>query len=183
MSEAIKIILRDHAVFILVISSLISIVSGIFITRFNAKKDKESQVHYEKQEFYINFVIHQIQIFVAYHKKDVKLTPDMVDKAERLYAEFLIKGDINLIDELITLRELANVESNSNELIIHAVRIINRLRKLSRNSPITIEQYKKFMTLSFNLPDYIYTNIESPRKGDTKMKRWIKSICSNAQRL
>ena len=49
MSEAIGIILRDHAVFILVISSLISIVSGMFITRFNAKKDKESQVHYAKQ--------------------------------------------------------------------------------------------------------------------------------------
>ena len=183
MSEAMRLILRDHAMFILVVSSLISIISGMFITRFNAKKDKESQVHYAKQEFYVNFVIHQIQIFVSYHKKDAKLTQDMVDEAERLHAEFLIKGDINLIDELITLRELANTESSSNELVIHAVRVINRLRKLSRNNPITIEQYKKFMTLSFNLPDYIYTNIESPRKGDPKMKRWIKSICSNAQRL
>lgn len=176
MSEAIGIILRDHAVFILVIYSLISIVSGMFITRFNAKKDKESQVHYAKQEFYVNFVIHQIQIFVSYHKKDVKLTQEMIDKAERLHAEFLIKGDINLIDELITLRELANAESNSNELLIHAVRVINRLRKLSRNNPITIQQYKKFMTLSFNLPDYLYTNIESPRKDEAKIKRWIKSI-------
>lgn len=176
MSEAMRLILRDHAMFILVVSSLISIISGMFITRFNAKKDKESQVHYAKQEFYVNFVIHQIQIFVSYHKQDVKLTQDMIDKAERLHAEFLIKGDINLINELITLRELANQEANSNELLIHAVRVINRLRKLSKNDPITIEQYKKFMALSFNLPDYIYPNIELSCKGETKMKRWIKSI-------
>lgn len=181
MSETIKLILRDHAILILMISSIISILSGIFITRFNAKKDKESQIHYEKQEFYINFVIHQIQTLVHYHKQNSNIEQDMRDKTERLYAEFLIKGDINLIDELITLRELSKIESNSTELLTHAVKVINRLRKLSRNAPITIEKYKKFMTLSFELPDNLYTDAELRPIKEPKTNRLLKLIAPNSK--
>lgn len=137
---------------------MISIISGIFITRFNAKKDKESQINYEKQEFHINFVIHQIQTFAQYHKQDSNTRQDISEKTERLYAELLIKGDTRLINELITLQELYNAEqntSNSNQILINGISVINRLRKLSKNKPITIKDYKKFMALSFKIPEYL----------------------------
>lgn len=159
MLEPIKLILRDHAIFILIISSTISIMSGIFLTRFNAKKDKESQINYEKQAFHIDFVAHQIQTLVHYHRQDLNIEQNMRDKTEKLYAEFLIKGDLRLINELIMLQELSNSESNtinSNKILLHAVSVINRLRKLSKNAPITVGDYKKFMALSFKIPEYLH---------------------------
>lgn len=182
MLEPIKLILRDHAIFILIISSMISIISGVFLTRFNAKKDKESQISYEKQEFHINFVVHQIQTLAHYHKQEFNIEQNMRDKTEKLYAEFLIKGDLRLINELITLQELSKSESstsNSNKILLHAVSVINRLRKLSKNEPITVGDYRKFMALSFDIPEYLQQE-ESQPTSKTRFKNPLNILRPNS---
>ena len=97
-------LIRDHAVLIVIISSMISMVSGVFLTRINAKKDQEMHDVFLKQELYINFVVHQLQVNLIDKIGEIEPDPELVKNLRALHAELLIKADLKLLKEITKIK-------------------------------------------------------------------------------
>lgn len=150
MSDVTHWLIRDHAVLIVVISSIISMISGVFLTRVSAKKDREMHDVFLKQELYINFVVHQLQVNVVNQIGEVEPDPELVKNLRALHAELLIKADVKLLKEITKIKHLAQVTPDLEALLPHIVRVINRFRKMVHNKPLTLAEYKDFIQASFN---------------------------------
>jgi hypothetical protein len=143
-------LIRDHAVLIVIISSMISMVSGVFLTRINAKKDQEMHDVFLKQELYINFVVHQLQVNLIDKIGEIEPDPELVKNLRVLHAELLIKADLKLLKEITKIKNLAQTTADIDVLLPHIVRVINHFRKMVNNKPLTLAEYKDFMQASFN---------------------------------
>ncbi|RTL12693.1 MAG: hypothetical protein EKK54_03455 [Neisseriaceae bacterium] len=150
MSDATHWLIRDHVVLIVIISSMISMVSGVFLTRVNAKKDQEMHDVFLKQELYINFVVHQLQVKLIEKAGEVEPDPELIRNLRALHAELLIKADLKLLKEITKLKHLTQTTTDINVLLPHIVRVINHFRKMVNNKPLTLAEYKDFIQASFN---------------------------------
>lgn len=146
-------ITRDHAILILLISSTVSLFSSILITKFNSQKERQIHDFHTKQQFYTEFVVHQI-IFKNHLTTSQKgLSEDFQNKIKLLNAEMLIRADPEIIREVIKLRKIANGSQNSEQFLNHVTHVINKFRKRANNKPLTLNEFKEFMEFVYHKLD------------------------------
>lgn len=139
-------ITRDHAIIILAISSVVSLISGLIITRINNKKDQENHSFYLKQEFYINFLVHQLMLNADRAKVSTVENSETYQQEMRLLnAEMLVKADIKLIREVIKVKHISNACTDRELMIPHVVNLVNKFRSQLHNKPITLQEFKAFI--------------------------------------
>lgn len=138
-------ITRDHAILILLISSIVSLISSIVIAKFNTKKDRQLQAFHTKQQFYVEFVVYQI-IFNNHHSNSSgEFSEEFHNKIKLLNAEMLIKADIEIIREVIKLRKMAAITDDRDKILAHVTHIINKFRRRANNKPLSLHEFKEFM--------------------------------------
>ncbi len=140
-------IIRDHAILTLLISSLVSLISGLIILKLNTRKDQELHDFYLKQEFYINFVARQI---IYGNSTEDNIDKDFLQKMQLLNAEMLMKADAKLIKEIIKLKRLSSTIKDKNKIDHHIAELINKFRKKIHNEPISTEDFKEFLELVYH---------------------------------
>lgn len=141
-------ITKDHAIVTLIISSLVSLLSGIIILRINQSKDKGNHSFFLKQEFYINFVVHLL-IINSLNEKDVAVEyrQKVEEEMRLLNAELLVKADIFMIREVIKIMAISNGSLDRKYKIELTVKLINQFRKRLRNAPISVHDLKQFLDI------------------------------------
>lgn len=143
-------VIHDHTILTILVSSVISLFSGVLITAItvllttgmNAKKDKHLHSLHLRQDLYINFLVHQI-MFKA-EKERNNATPELVRKLEMLQAEMLIKGEVELIRELNRFSALVETIKDEELLIPHVLRVLNIFRKQVNNKPLSERDFRRF---------------------------------------
>ena len=140
------VIARDHALVIVIISSLVSLISGVIITHLNALKDKRAQSFAVKQAFYIDFIVHQLRFkHDRLNGKKMEFSEEFMHEMHRLNAEMLIKADAGLIREVCKLKNFVNTTTDEEAILQQVIRIINRFRKQIDNKPISAQEFKFFV--------------------------------------
>lgn len=142
-------ITRDHALFTIIISAIISLISGFIVTKINGRKEEDLHNFYLKQEFYINFVAYQIILKHNEHNAPEQVSEEFIREFKKLNAEMLIKGDTELIRDVIKIKKIAQTVSTKEEMLPHVTRIINKFRKRMRNKPISTHEFKEFIELAY----------------------------------
>lgn len=145
-----NVVIHDHTILTILVSSVISLFSGVLITAItvilttgmNAKKDKQLHALHLRQDLYINFLVHQIMF--KPEKERNHATPELIRKLEMLQAEMLVKGEVELIRELNRFGDLAETIEDKELLTPHVLRILNIFRKQVNNKPLSERDFRRF---------------------------------------
>ena len=147
-----NLISRDHALIILGISSLVSLVSGIIVTKISQQKSLEANSYYLKQSFYVNYLVHQL-VMSKFQISDIIDDPEFIKEANLLEAEMLVKADIDLLEDIIKLRHEVINSHGASQLTQLQIKTLNKFRKKLHNKPITPKIFEDFVQQRKHLSD------------------------------
>lgn len=153
MGHLANLVSREHAFIILGISSIVSLISGLIITKTSQKRNLEANSFFLKQSFYVDYVVHML-IMSKFHNHDLTANQQFLKETKLLEAEMLIKADVELLEDIIKIKKEVIQNNNPDKLTQLQINTLNKFRKKLHNKPITPQLFGEFVQTSN------YTNSE-----------------------